>query len=150
MLALKIPPPIVFLFCGLLAWAAGRYLPQYSFTLPSVLPTLVLVVAGVLIEGIAFMQFRRARTTINPLAPARTEHLVTTGIYRLSRNPMYVGLLLILTGAVLIIENAAALLCLPLFVLYITRFQIMPEERILRQKFPTEFADYTRCVRRFI
>jgi protein-S-isoprenylcysteine O-methyltransferase Ste14 len=75
--------------------------------------------------------------------------LVVTGIYRHTRNPMYLGGLVMLSGWALFLATLSACLFLPLFVAYLTRFQIIPEEKVLRARFGTEFDDYVKRVRRW-
>jgi protein-S-isoprenylcysteine O-methyltransferase Ste14 len=98
----------------------------------------------------AFLAFWRARTTINPLKPERASALVTQGIYRYTRNPMYLSLLLLLLAYASHLWSWAALAGPVAFVVYVTRFQIVPEERVLALKFGPEFAQYRRRVRRWI
>jgi protein-S-isoprenylcysteine O-methyltransferase Ste14 len=87
---------------------------------------------------------------VNPLTPQATSTLVTSGVYRFSRNPMYVGLLFVLAGWGSYLANSLALLVLPLFVASMTRWQILPEERIMATKFGAEFEAYKRSVRRWL
>ena len=96
------------------------------------------------------LSFRRARTTVNPFAPERTVNIVSSGIYRLSRNPMYLGMACILTGWAVWLWQVQAVLGVVLFVAWITRFQIIPEERVLTQKFGTEYRQYRQRVRRWV
>jgi protein-S-isoprenylcysteine O-methyltransferase Ste14 len=96
------------------------------------------------------MAFHRARTTVNPFKPTETSTIVTAGIYRVSRNPMYLGLLFLLAGWAIMLSNVAAVAMLPAFVAYMTRIQIQPEERALQAKFGSEFTDYKGSVRRWL
>ncbi len=98
----------------------------------------------------AFLTFWRARTTINPLQPERASVLVTHGIYRFTRNPMYLSLLLLLVAYASHLGSWVAFAGPTAYVAYITRFQILPEERVLAAKFGDEFAAYKRRVRRWI
>lgn len=98
----------------------------------------------------AFAGFIHARTTINPLRPERASVLVTHGIYRYTRNPMYLSLLLLLVAYASYLGTWAALAGPVLYVAYITRFQILPEERVLLSKFGAEYEAYRRRVRRWI
>ncbi len=98
----------------------------------------------------AFAGFWKARTTINPLKPDRASVLVTHGIYRFTRNPMYLSLLLLLVAYASELGSWVAFAGPAVYVAYITRFQIVPEERILASKFGDEFAEYKRRVRRWI
>ena len=151
MLELKIPPAVVFLVCagamrGLdlaCPFAAfdfpGRQAAAYAFFLPG-------AVLG--LGGVATFLF--ARTTLHPERPQGASKLVTTGIFRISRNPMYAGLLCALVGGVLTLGNALAGLAPLAFVAYMNRFQIRPEERALREKFGAAFDAYARAVRRWL
>ena len=94
--------------------------------------------------------FRRAKTTVNPLKPDAASALVVRGVYRWTRNPMYLAMLLLLIAWVCIVSNWAALAMLPLFVAYLNRFQIGPEERALQARFGAEFESYRRQVRRWL
>ncbi len=105
---------------------------------------------GALISILGVVAFKRARTTVNPMKPESSSSLVVAGIYRLTRNPMYLGFLLILLGWAAYLSNALSVLAIPAFVLYMTVFQIRPEERALDSLFGPEFAAYKARVRRWI
>ena len=149
-LELKVPPlALVFLF-GALMWLVSAYsvftiaLPWRSaFALMFGIVGFTTLLAGVL-------AFRRAKTTVNPLTPEATTAMVTSGIYRFTRNPMYVGFLLVLAGWAIYLCNLLAFALLPLFVCYMNRFQIAPEERALRAKFSNVFTAYVCSVRRWL
>ena len=113
-------------------------------------PALALAVLGLTVDAAGVLSFRRARTTVNPFAPERTVNIVSSGIYRLSRNPMYLGMACILTGWAVWLWQVQAVLGVVLFVAWITRFQIIPEERVLTQKFGTEYRQYRQRVRRWV
>ena len=98
----------------------------------------------------AFLGFMRSRTTLNPLRPERASVLVTDGIYRYTRNPMYLSLLLLLLGYAVDLWCWPALLGPAAYVAYITRFQILPEERVLESKFGADYLAYKQKVRRWI
>lgn len=150
-LELKIPPPAVALLTGLLMWLASREVPSFAWpTAVRIAATVVLVSAGVCITIAGVRNFVRARTTINPLKPDTASSLVTTGIYRFTRNPMYLGLLLILLGWAAFLANALAFVVAAGFVLYLNRLQITPEERVLSSLFGAEFAAYKTRVRRWL
>lgn len=99
---------------------------------------------------LAFASFRLARTTINPLDPSRASSLVTGGIFRFSRNPMYLSLLLLLVAYAIRLEPGMEWLGPVVFFAYVTRFQILPEERILAEKFGDAFIEYRNRTRRWI
>ena len=96
------------------------------------------------------IEFRHKHTTINPLTPSASSAIVTGGIYRVSRSPMYLGFLLVLAGWAVYLSNAGAALFLPAFVAYLTRYQIQPEERALLAKFGSQYAEYMSRVRRWL
>ncbi len=150
-LELKIPPVLVWLIMGAAMLGVSYAVPGLSFTVPGrVAIALVLVVLG---EGLAVAgvaAFRRGRTTVNPLTPNASSSVVTSGVYRVSRNPMYLGFLIALVGWAVFLANAGAALFLPAFVVYMTQFQIKPEERALLAKFGSEFALYMSRVRRWL
>lgn len=149
-LELKIPPPLVALVTGLLMWSAARLVPPLA--LPDVMRVAVAVVlagAGVGLAVAGVLTFRRAKTTVNPTTPAAASALVRTGVFRFTRNPMYLGLLLCLVAWAIYLSNVLALLIAPLFVLFMNRFQIAPEERALAALFGDSFAAYKRDVRRW-
>lgn len=150
-LELKIPPPIVALLIGGAMWLLARYVPSFIFgRMWSLALAPVVAGAGLALALVAMFGFMKAKTTIHPDKPQKTSALVTSGIYRFTRNPMYLGLLLVLAGWAIWLSNAAPFLLLPLFVLYINRFQIGPEERILSAKFGAAYDEYRKTVRRWV
>jgi len=150
-LELKIPPPVVTLLIAVVMWLVYRAVPSLTFVLPAHgLLVIILVVAGFSTSISGVVTFRHARTTVNPTKPALSSSLVTWGIYAITRNPMYLGLLMILSGWAIFLSNALAFLFLPVFVLYINRYQIKPEERTLTGLFGEDYVAYQRRVRRWI
>ena len=105
---------------------------------------------GVLIVLISGYQFKMVSTTISPLKPEESTQLVTTGVYRFSRNPMYVGFLLFLLAWAVLLGSFVAVLVLPLFILIVTKVQILPEEVVLEEKFGQDYVDYKHRVGRWI
>jgi len=147
----RIPPLVLVLIFAAAMFALARVLPTFGFVVPARLPLAVAVAsAGVLAAMLGVLSFRRARTTVNPLQPEAASSLVAVGIYRVSRNPMYLGFLMLLAGWALWLANAAAFALLPLFVLYMNAYQIVPEERALAARFGSAFSDYCRSVRRWL
>lgn len=150
-LELKIPPPAVALAIGLLMWLTSilfGYIPlPLNYRLIAAL-AFMFIGQGISIAGI--LAFRRAKTTLNPLKPGTSSALVTSGIYRFTRNPMYLGLLLTLMGWLAFIASPPALVFLFFYVVYINRFQIDPEERILSSLFGEDYAVYKTRVRRWV
>jgi len=150
-LELKIPPPVVALLIAAAMW--GISLTSPSIEVPAFIRivaavTIALAGGGVSLSGV--ISFRRARTTVNPMKPETTSSLVTAGIYRFTRNPMYVGLLFVLVAWAVFLSSAWALVGPMVFMLYTNRFQIIPEERALAALFGAEFDAYTARVRRWL
>jgi protein-S-isoprenylcysteine O-methyltransferase Ste14 len=130
---------------------ACRFTPALRLEFPGTnAAAIVFVLTGILIAALGVMSFRRARTTVNPMKPESSTALVVRGIYRVTRNPMYLGFLFVLGGFALFLRHPVAFLALPLFVLYMNRFQIEPEEAALRSRFGAEFTDYQSRVRRWL
>ena len=151
-LELKIPPPLV-----AAAVAGGRYAAA-SLLLPVLaLPPGLRVGAALALAGVGagfdlagLLAFRKAKTTVNPLTPSKSATVVTTGVYRLTRNPMYLGLALMLLGLAVYLASVWALFGPLVFAAYITRFQIVPEERVLTARFGAAFSTYCARVRRWL
>jgi protein-S-isoprenylcysteine O-methyltransferase Ste14 len=149
-LELKIPPPVVFLALAGLMWLLSVALPWPALPLPGRSIAITFTALGGLLAVPSILSFLRARTTLSPEKPGRTTKLVVTGVYALTRNPMYLSLLLVLIGWAFYLENVAAFLLIPFFVLYLNRFQIKPEERVLALFFGSEFETYSKRVRRWL
>ena len=152
LLELKVPPPIVALVLALLMWmttpsAAGLLQLPHPV---SVLLAVVLVCVGMSISFAGVFAFRRAKTTVSPTRASSASSLVVQGVYRYTRNPMYVGFMLTLLAWAVFLENPLAALWALVFVLYITRFQIIPEERVLASLFGAEYEAYKGRVRRWL
>jgi protein-S-isoprenylcysteine O-methyltransferase Ste14 len=132
-------------------WGLARFGPIVPGARgPRAVAAVVLLVAGVGVALAGVLHFRRARTTVNPLRPEQASAIVTTGVYARSRNPMYLGMLLVLAAWAAWLGSALGLAGLVLFVAYMNRWQIVPEERALAARFPDEFARYARTVRRWL
>ncbi|MGB8326835.1 MAG: isoprenylcysteine carboxylmethyltransferase family protein [Steroidobacteraceae bacterium] len=146
-----IPPPVWALGAGAAMWGLNRALP-----LASLLPRpwnrvgLGIGAIGFIIDLVALMGFRRADTTINPLHPSKATALVTAGLYRYTRNPMYVGLLLLLCGWAAWLGTLSPWVMPLLFAIVITVAQIRPEERALYALFGADYERYCRQVPRWI
>ena len=111
---------------------------------------LVLAGVGTCFDMAGLRAFFKAKTTISPLRPNRAAAVVTTGVYRITRNPMYLGLVLILLGLALYLASPWAVLGPLVFVAYITRYQIKPEERVLAAHFGAPYTAYCAQVRRWL
>jgi protein-S-isoprenylcysteine O-methyltransferase Ste14 len=150
-LALKVPPLVVVLITAVLMWLAAQAAPAACVTLPArPLIAAAFAIAGLLVSASGVVAFRRAKTTVDPTSPHAASALVRTGIYAYTRNPMYLGLLLLLVAWSVRLSSLLAFALLPAFVLYIDRFQIAPEEWALASRFGPEFADYRSRVRRWL
>jgi len=154
-LELRFPPPLILVACAALMGGVAYALPVFGLWRRGAWPfglgaALGLVLAGGALGLGGVWEFRRARTTADPRAPARASTLVTTGVYGVSRNPMYLGLLLALLGWAAYLGNAATLLGPLLWVLLLNRLQIAPEERILRERFTEHYTRYAARVRRWV
>lgn len=150
-LELKVPPVVLVAIVAVGMWALSRISPDFSIAIPAagwVASGIALV--GMAIAVLGVLAFRTAGTTVDPRVPEQSESLVVSGIYRYSRNPMYLGFLLVLCAWGLWLGNVPALLFLPAFVLYMNRFQIVPEERFMREKFDDAFTRYCTGVRRWL
>ena len=150
-LDLKVPPPVVALLTAVLMWLASHFSPTLAFIFPAGnLLAVGLAAVGLTVAISGVVTFRLARTTINPTKPGTTSSLVSWGIYKITRNPMYLGLLLELTAWAIFLSNWLALVLLPVFVFYMNRFQIVPEEQALTTLFAREFVAYQSRVRRWL
>lgn len=150
-LDLKIPPPLVALACALAMVGVQALVPAAGYVLPgNHLLAAGVAVCGLCVDAAGLWAFRRHRTTVNPLSPHKSSTVVQDGIYRFTRNPMYLGMALLLCAWAVWRSHALAWLLLPCFVAYITRFQIQPEERALLAKFGAPYQAYLGRVRRWL
>jgi protein-S-isoprenylcysteine O-methyltransferase Ste14 len=143
----RVPPPVVALILGAVAWALGG--PAFDFPGRTIF-AIHAAALGLAIEIVAALAFVSRKTTLLPWAPERTETLVVSGLFRLSRNPMYLGQALLLAAWVLYLGTLPALAAVPAYLLYMNRFQIGPEERILAAKFGAAYESYRARVRRWV
>lgn len=148
---LLIPPPIIVLLVGLMMWLSSMAFPgltsawRYTITVAVVTGLL-----GIAISLAGMVPFVRARTTMDPKHPGQASTLITSGIYHYSRNPMYLGVLLVLVAWAVYLGNLLSVLWILVFIVYITRFQIIPEERLLQEKFGAAFTQYKSKARRWV
>lgn len=147
----RIPPPLVAVAAGAAMWWLASVTPAFAMPLVLRVALAALVAAtGAFFCLAGVVSFRRARTTVNPLRPHTASALVSSGIYRVTRNPMYVGFALFLLAWALFLASLPALAGVAAFVLYIDRFQVQPEERALATLFGDDFARYRATVRRWL
>jgi protein-S-isoprenylcysteine O-methyltransferase Ste14 len=146
----KVPPPAVVLIMAVFMWLGSRSVPAFDFYFAAHDWLAVILILAGFITGISgVVTFRKAHTTTNPLKPGASS-LVTWGVYAISRNPMYLGGLIMLLGWALHLVNTVAFVFLPLYVLYIDRFQIAPEERALTSLFGATYVAYQARARRWL
>lgn len=110
----------------------------------------ILAAAGAGVAGAGVVAFRRQRTTVDPRYPERATALVAAGIYRWTRNPMYLGFTSVALGAAAALGSPMALLGPGLLAVYLDRIQIPAEEHALLARFGASFESYRRTVRRWI
>jgi protein-S-isoprenylcysteine O-methyltransferase Ste14 len=150
-LELKVPPVVLALVCVAAMWCLSRWLPALDVPIPlrrTIATAWLMLGAAVGAGGVA--AFRRSRTTVDPTRPDRASALVATGVYRVTRNPMYVAMAFGMVGVAVWLANAGAMLVIALFLAWITRLQIVPEERALRAKFGADYDGYASRVRRWL
>lgn len=151
MLTLRIPPDFVALLVVGAMWLASRLggdvFVAEQWRLGGAIFFLGL---GMVLIILARVQFAQRSTTFSPIEPSRATHLVVDGVYRISRNPMYVGTWCVLFALAVWWANWYAALVSFVYVWYIDRFQIRPEEAILSSKFGREYDVYTHRVRRWV
>ncbi|MBT8082227.1 MAG: isoprenylcysteine carboxylmethyltransferase family protein [Gammaproteobacteria bacterium] len=150
-LELKVPPVVVFLVIGAAMWLVAKQVPQATVHIPRPLPVAIAFSLAAAWLGVkAILDFRRHGTTVHPHYPEKASTVVADGVYRYTRNPMYLALVVVLLAWAVRLGNLASFAGLPLFVAYMTRFQVKPEERILLSKFGAPYREYMGTVRRWI
>ena len=145
----KIPPPIVTATFGLIIYFSKSFSPVYGFDNSNMISVIFLLL-GLGIFSAAVQSFKKHKTTINPLSPDKASSLINSGIFSYSRNPMYLGMLLILLSVSFKFNISGGLFISFLFKIYITRFQIIPEEEAMAKLFGEEFITYKNQTRRWI
>jgi protein-S-isoprenylcysteine O-methyltransferase Ste14 len=150
-LELKIPPDVVWVAVAGLMWLTSRVTAGLEVAESLRRPlALILIVIGTALILTARFALNRAGTTWHPTDPGRTTALVTSGVYRFSRNPTYLGMQIVLLSWAVVLANPAAALISALFVVYIARFQIRPEELTLALSLGQDYSAYTQRVRRWV
>lgn len=150
-LELKLPPPVVTLLALGLMLKLAYLTPAFRIALPGRFVIGIVVAGlGIAITIAGFRALRRADTTISPLAPHKIVTLVTGGVYARTRNPMYLGLVLVLIGIAAAAAHPLALMVAMLAAWYLDRFQIQPEERVLSERLGSVYRAYTARVRRWL
>ena len=152
MIDLKIPPPIIAcVMAGLMYLTQPLFSEVLELALDNKLMVSLFIAAGaLLLDFFALWRFVQAKTTVNPIKADKVSALVTTGVYRFSRNPMYVGNALFLLAWMVYLANPLNALFIVVYVPYTTKFQIIPEERILTEHFGDEYRTFCQRVRRWL
>lgn len=146
-----VPPPVVAAALGFAMWLTHRWWPQTHVESPWLIPlALLLLAVGTILLCAAGYAFFRYKTTINPLAPERASTLITSGVYCVSRNPIYLADLLLMTAFAVWLGNLLNVVYLAMFIWIINRFQIAAEERALHIRFGERYAAYCAKVRRWL
>ena len=150
-LDLKLPPVLITVIFALLMWLVSLLTTEIPMSTGlRISALLVMAAAGAFVGLAGVVSFRKARTSVNPLSPHNCSSLVVSGVFSISRNPMYLALFLVLLGWGLYLANLYSLVVATGFIAYMNRFQIRPEERALEAAFGQEFLDYKRQVRRWL
>jgi protein-S-isoprenylcysteine O-methyltransferase Ste14 len=145
----KFPPPLVALTFGFLINYTKNIFPKIEIENKIIFGSFI-IISGLIIILSAIISFKKYQTTITPLNPSNATKLITDGIYKFSRNPMYLGLSLMLLGISIILNLTGGFFLIPLFILYLNIFQIIPEENAMVDLFKNEFLEYKKNVRRWI
>ena len=145
----KIPPPIVTLICGLAIYFSKTFFNKF-FSYNNNTISLFLLILGFTVFTLAVKAFNRQKTTVNPLEPRQASSLVSSGIFKYSRNPMYLGMLIILLALSFKFNLVGGIVISLFFYLFITKFQILPEEEAMNELFGDEFIEYSTRTRRWI
>tara|TARA_B100001094_G_C18000155_1_gene704730 strand:- start:10 stop:456 length:447 start_codon:yes stop_codon:yes gene_type:complete len=145
----KIPPPVITLLNIYIIYSINQVFPKFYFPYQSIVSIFVGIEA-VLIIFFAIKEFKKAATTISPLQINQVSSFVTTGIFRFTRNPMYLGLTSLQVAAGIYFGNWLMVVVVPMFIFYITFYQIIPEEKVLNRKFGNDFKIYCSKVGRWL
>ena len=148
---LKTPPAVQLFISAILMCIISIYADNFRFIFKynNELALFCLIIGGTII-GFGIVAFQRAETKVTPLDPDQASNLVKTGIYQYTRNPMYLGLLLILFSIEWYLQNLASMFVLPIYVWFISKYQIIPEEEALHKLFGQDYKNYQDNVRRWI
>ena len=145
----RIPPPIVTFICGITIYYSKSFFNQFlSYSNNRI--SIFLLILGLFVFISAVRSFRKQKTTVNPLAPKQASSLVVSGIFKYSRNPMYLGMLIVLLSISFKFNLIGGIITSLFFYVFITKFQIIPEEVAMNELFGDQFIDYSKKTRRWI
>ena len=145
----KIPPPIIALICIVINYLSTYLINPIKFPNIEIIGGVILFL-GITTAVLAILLFKKEKTTVNPMNPEETTSLVTTGIFSITRNPMYLGLFFVISSTILFFGSWFGIIILMFFVWYITKFQIIPEEEAMEKLFSNKYDEYRQNVRRWI
>ena len=144
----KIPPPIVMFLCIGIIYL---FESQIEYSQPNLKAAgIIFLILGLIIIFLAVLKFMKTKTTVDPTRPHKTSNLVISGIYKITRNPMYLGMLFLIMAYAIYNNNIFGCIVIPVFIFYINKFQIEPEEIEMRKKFGESFENYCKKVNRWI
>jgi len=144
----KIPPPIVTLFCIVIIYL---FESQIEYSEPDLKAVgIIFLILGLIVIFSAVFKFIKTKTTVDPTRPHKTSNLVISGIYKITRNPMYLGMLFLIMAYAIYNNNVIGCIIIPIFIFYINKFQIEPEEIEMRKKFGESFENYCKKVNRWL
>ena len=144
----KIPPPLITLICILIIYFFEKefiFFEDWNIYISG-----FFLLWGLVIIAFAVFKFAKTKTTVDPTKPSKTSSLVISGIYRITRNPMYLGMLFLIISFTFYKLSLAGAIIIPSFIFYINKYQIEPEEYEMRKKFGENFEDYCKKVDRWI
>ena len=145
----KIPPPIIALLCIVINFLSTYLINPIKFPNIEIIGGIILLL-GIAPAVLAILLFKKNKTTVNPMTPEETTTLVTTGIFSITRNPMYLSLVFVIFSTVLFFGSWFGIIILMFFVWYITKFQIIPEEEAMEKHFGNKYNEYRQNVRRWL
>jgi len=146
---IKIPPPLIVLTIIISIYFSSKRIDLINIPFQLEISFFMLSL-GILIFINPVLKFIKSKTTINPIQFEETNKLVTSGIFKYSRNPMYLGMLMIIISTSIFYLNIYSMLTPFLFIFWINKFQIKREEAFLAEKFGKEYLSYKNKTRRWI
>ena len=144
----KIPPPIVTLLCIGIIYLFENKIEYSQPDFKAI--GIIFLILGFIIIFLAVLKFIKIKTTVDPTRPHKTSNLVISGIYKITRNPMYLGMLFLIIAYTIYTNNVVGSITIPIFIFYINKFQIEPEEIEMRKKFGESFENYCKKVNRWL
>ena len=144
----KIPPPIITLLSIVIIYLFESKIEYSQLHLKAV--GMIFLILGLTLIFLAVLKFIKTKTTVDPTRPHKTSNLVITGIYKLTRNPMYLGMLFLIMAYAIYNNNIFGCIVVPIFIFYMNKFQIEPEEIEMRKKFGESFENYCKKVNRWL